>query len=203
MRFSSHVCRQVVQGQRHPHPVFMLPRSFKSKQPLDLMRTKALIKPPHPVSNIRPLLLQSVFSENVDASPKQPSSHHPYSLSELALPSASVDLPPHLLRLRQQLAAQDVAFRLLVNRLERESHQFWASINARFTTEKKEALARGQDEDTFDRQWLTRHEAEYRRFHANFLKGQYRALWPAFEAKYRQWQWRWACWRAGVPHGLR
>lgn len=179
----------------------------------DLARTKALAKPPHPVSNIRPLLLQSVFADsgagqepasaNAAGPTASTSKHHPYSLAELALPSASVDLPPNLIRLRQQLAAQDVAFRMLVTRLERESQHFWTTMNARFTQEKKLALQQGADEDAFDRQWLARHEAEYRAFHANFLKGQYRALWPAFLTKYRQWQWRWACWRAGVEHGLR
>lgn len=174
----------------------------------DLARTKALMKPPHPVSNIRPLLLQSVF-----AGPSQSKSHqslapsasanHPYSLSEIAIPSASVDLPPRLIRLRQQLAAQDVAFRLLVTRLERESQHFWVNMNTKFSAEKAVALRNGQDEDAFDRTWLATHSAEYQSFHARFLRGQYSALWPAFLVKLRQWKWKWACWRAGVPHGLR
>lgn len=219
--FSKEFKCSTIQDRHCSHLVTMFKRKAASVS-ADLARTKALAKPPHPVSNIRPLLLQSVFADSGAATARSPeqgssneqsttpsspvastSKHHPYSLAELALPSASVDLPSNLIRMRQQLAAQDVAFRMLVNRLERESQHFWTTMNARFTHEKKLALQQGADEDAFDRQWLARHEAEYRAFHANFLKGQYRALWPAFLTKYRQWQWRWACWRAGVEHGLR
>jgi hypothetical protein len=87
-------------------------------RPLRILRTfSTLVGPPHPISNLRPVIYPSPSPRSTDASGSSPSLNHPYSLREFAGNAADTD-------------EFDLHFRLQRAALDKFNHDFWADVRS-------------------------------------------------------------------------
>ena len=172
-------------------------RAAKVKATSTASKATSLVGPASPTSNLRPVWIAPLFPPAHAANRTR--SEHPYSLSEF--PVSAGQLPPRLRALRDQLAAEDLQYRLLLNRNHDFSEHFWRATNEKFAASKAEAVEAGLAEEA-DGLWLKRNAPEYQAYHRRFYVSQFGELLPAARAWQRRIRWKLACWRAGVPHGL-
>ncbi|CEQ39887.1 SPOSA6832_01471, partial [Sporobolomyces salmonicolor] len=191
--------------------------------------SRDLIGPPCPLSNLRPVYYAPLFPSlhspsSWSASPPSSSpartTSHPYSLSEFASTSLSSSRDPaqqRLQRLKHQLHAQDLEWRLTRYRLDAFNQAFWARMNTAFLRARDEYLSRGSDgaewsdgtgtaaqqmtEDVdlapFYKEHLERTKKEYASYNWELWRMQAGLLWPAVKAAGRRWRWKAEVWRAG------
>jgi len=85
-----------------------------------------LVAPPHPVSNLRPVLYRSPNSPNT------PESRHPYALDEFQGESGASS------RSKEDNDAWEEDWRALEN--DRFNHNFWVDCNTRFNAAKQSVI---------------------------------------------------------------
>lgn len=144
-------------------------------------------------------------------SPSRPTTSHPYSLAEFPSSTTSTSSQARLAKVKQQLHADDLAWRLHQYRVDAFNQEFWVRTNTQFLKAKEEWVnqhaaqqwaesERGEDEldlSPFYKEHLERTKKEYADYNAQLWRLQASLAWPAMKAAVREWKWRWALWRAG------
>lgn len=177
-----------------------------------------LIGPPCPLSNLRPVYYAPLFPSS-HSPPSIKVNHHPYQLQEFGTPSSGAGGGgggEGLDKLRRQLQAKDLEWRLMRYRLDAFNQQFWSKTNTAFLLARDRYVAslppstspsssyttseqgvKDIDLSPFYAQHLQQTKQVYAAYNRELWKQQASLIWPSLKALARGFNWRWAVWRAG------